>query len=187
MQNPFEQKQQLYWRNTRRNRRIAEIAKRLARRTIKSVRSVVSNAELIEAIIKASKTGIAILVETPVHTRELAALLPGWAIWSGVQLDSPVQPKPGCGVIATELGAKETSISAGVMIRATGTPWPFPEIDWPWLGDVEEGVLIDFEDNFHPVAGRYAKTRILNYGIQNMTVWSQSNIKTEQCETTGAP
>jgi hypothetical protein len=150
---------------------------------------VILNTELVGAILEASKTGIAILVETLVHARELTALLPGWVIWCGCQLESPKRPKPTCGVIATELGARKTVISAGVMIRATGTPWPLPKIDWPWPGEIEEGVLIDFEDMYHAVAERYAQTRVLNYEKPDMTVWrsGQSNSVTEHCETIVAP
>ena len=106
----FEVKKKLYWQNPRRNRRIAEVAKRLALRTKRSIRSVVNgDTELVTLILEASSTGVAILVENPAHARELAELLPGWAVWTANDLEVKT-PKQACGVITTELAADETVI-----------------------------------------------------------------------------
>lgn len=160
--NAYEEKKQLYWHNTRRNKRIAEVAKCLVQAKKKAVRSIVNDTDLVKEIVCAAKTGVAILVETPVHARELAKLLPGWVTWTTSQDECPKR-KSGFGVISTELAARETVISAGILIRAAGTKFPLPNIDWPWVGDVEEGVLIDFSDKYHSTAAKYAKLRMTAY------------------------
>ncbi len=168
----FEVKEKLYWQNPRRNRRIAEVAKRLAMRTKKSIRSVVNgDTELVTLILEASSTGVAILVESPAHARELAELLPGWAVWTANDLEIKT-PKKACGVITTELAADETVILAGVLIRATGTKYPLPDIDWPWKDEVPHGVLIDFRDTYHPVSSLNAQARRVCYKEADMTVYT---------------
>ena len=162
MGTPFEIKKELYWNNPRRNARIAEVAKRLLLRTKKSVRSVVNDPVLANLILEASKTGVTILVENPHHARQLAQSLPGWAIWTANEFQVK-KPQKGCGILITEMSADETVISSGVLIRATGTKWPLPDIDWPWKGDVEEGVLIDFRDDYHPRARENALAREKSY------------------------
>lgn len=128
-------KRKLVWNNARRNRRVAAVARRLATGTRKAVRSVVGDRELVDAIVPAARTGVAVLVETPAHARELAALLPGWVVWAAYD-ERVIHPKAGSGVIVTELAAAETVIRAGVLVRATGTRHPLPEIDWPRRGAV---------------------------------------------------
>jgi hypothetical protein len=97
-----------------------------------------------------------------VHARELAALLPGWVIWTANGLDVPA-PEEKCGIIVTERAAAEYGIGAGVLIRATGTRWPLPEINWPAVRRVESAVLIDFADEFHPKAVQNAAARTQSY------------------------
>ena len=185
--NAFEEKKLLYWCNTRRNHRIAEVARCLMRRTKKAVRSVVGDEQLAAEIVCAAKTGVAILVESLVHARELALLLPGWVIWNSNELTAE-KPKRKCGVITTERAAHETVVSAGVLIRATGTKWKLPEIDWPWMGDVEQGFLIDFADEYHPLAARNAKLRMTEYAENGriVTVMKGKKSATKHHETTGA-
>lgn len=167
----LDAKRRLYVRNARRNRRVAEVAKRLMLGTRKAVRSVgIESPELVGEVVTAAKTGVAVLVETPEHARELAELLPGWAVWKGGDLDV-TKPAPGCGVIATEMGAAEAVISAGVLVRATGTRHPLPEVGWPWVGDVDHGVLVDFADQYHPAAHKNAVARVESYQEDGMTVW----------------
>jgi hypothetical protein len=171
MADALEQKQQLYWSNPRRDRRIAEVAKALARARKRSVKSIFGgDAERLEEVVCAAKTGVAVLAEVPAHARELGRLLPGWTVWTAND-PTVAKPETGCGVIATELAAKETVIGAGVLIRATGTRWPLPEIDWPWPEDAESGVLIDFLDEFHPLAKRNAAARVEGYEQAGMTVY----------------
>jgi hypothetical protein len=172
MADPFEQKRELYWNNKRRNQRIREIARQLVSGTLKSIRSVLPNNELAQEALAACKKGVAILVETPVHARELAKRLSGWVIWMGESLEYPPRPNPGCGIIITERGAKAFIIQAGVLIRATGTPWPLPNIDWPWPGEVAQGILVDLGDDFHPVARRYAISRQNHYEQAGMSLYT---------------
>lgn len=127
--------------------------------------------ELVTLILEASSTGVAILVESPAHARGLAELLPGWAVWTANDLEVKT-PKKGCGVITTELAADETVISAGVLIRATGTKYPLPDIDWPWKDEVPHGVLIDFGDAYHPISSSNAQARRDRYKEANMTVYT---------------
>lgn len=169
-QDPLDAKRRLYWHNDRRNRRVAEVARRLVLRRTKTVLSLIGDAMLSQEILTATKTGVAVLVETPEHARELAKWLPGWAVWKGGDLEV-AKPEPGCGVIVTEMAARETVISAGVLIRATGMKWPMPDIDWPWLDDVEHGVLVDFTDDYHPIAVGNSKERSDIYARAGMRVW----------------
>jgi hypothetical protein len=180
-ENALDAKKRLYWHNARRNRRVAEVAKRLMLGTKKAVRSLGIDApELAGRVVTAKKTGVAVLVETLVHARELSELLPGWAVWKGGDLDV-TKPEAGCGVITTEEGAAETVISAGVLIRATGTKWPLPEVDWPWVGDVGHGVLVDFRDEYHPKAAKDARNRVESYQEAGMTLW-EANTATNTTE-----
>ena len=55
-----------------------------------------------------------------------------------------------------EVGQVTPGVGAGVLIRATGTRWPLPEINWPSVRRVESAVLIDFADEFHPKAAQNA-------------------------------
>ena len=185
--NAFEEKKLLYWCNARRNQRVAEVARCLVRRTKRAVRSVVGDEQLVGEIVCAAKTGVAILVESLVHARELALFLPGWVVWNANELTAE-KPRKGCGVIATEVTAHETVVSAGVLIRATGTQWKLPAIDWPWVGDVEHGFLIDFADEYHPLAARNAKLRMTEYAENGRMVAARRRDKTapKHHETTGA-
>ena len=185
--NAFEETKLLYWCNARRNHRIAEVARCLVRRTKRAVKSVGGDEQLASEIVCAAKTGVAILVESLVHARELALLLPGWVIWNANELNAE-KPRRGCGVITTEKAAHETVVGAGVLIRATGTKWKLPEIDWPWVGGVEEGFLIDFADEYHPLAARNAKLRMTEYAEHGrmVTVMKRKTSATNHHETTGA-
>lgn len=187
MTDAFEQKVQLYWHNARRNRRIAAVAKGLVRAKKKAVRALLggSDEELVERVTRAAKTGVAILVESLGHARELAALLSGWAVWSVNELEA-AKPEPGCGVITTERAAQETVLRAEVLIRATGTRWPLPEVDWPYPEFAKSGVLIDFADDFHPLAKKNAAARIEGYEKAGMTVHASEEATTNNNGTTGA-
>lgn len=168
---PLDEKRQLYWKNVRRNRRIAAVATRLVTGSKRSVRAVLGTAgePSVSDVTAAAKRGVAVLVETPEHAHALAELLPGWAAWAAS--DEAVTPaKAGCGVIATELGASETVVPVGVVIRATGTKWPLPRLHWPNGQDVSSGVLIDFADTYHPQAARHAVQRFREYTAAGMTI-----------------
>jgi hypothetical protein len=175
------EKKQLYWENPCRNHKIAAVARRPVSAKKRTVRSIVGDdPELLDQVSGAAKHGVVVLVETPAHARELSPLLPGWPVWTA-GLDAPVQPHPGQGVIATELAARECSVEAGVLVRAAGTRWPLPPIDWPFpLGDVTRGVLIDFADTFHPLAARHARARVGSYeeaGMEVMDLTKNTNAK----------
>jgi hypothetical protein len=185
--NAFEEKVELYWRNGRRNRRVAEVARCLARRGRKSVRSVVGGGPLVGEVLGAAEGSVAVLVESLDHARELARLLPGWAVWSGNDL-TVEKPALGCGVIATERAAQVFVIGAGVLIRATGTRWGLPQINWPWVGGVGRGVLIDFADQYHPLAARNATLRVTEYEESGRigAVVRAETITTNHRDATGA-
>jgi hypothetical protein len=185
MADAFGEKQQLVWFNDRRNRRIAEVAKGLIRARKKPLRALFGGDEqLAGQVATAAKSGVAILVETPVHARELAALLPGWAVWSADDLD-PDDPKPGRGIIITERATSHFGIGAGVLVRATGTRWPLPKIGWPRPKAATSGVLVDFADDFHPQARANALSRIRAYEDAGMTVFFIAQ-PTEHYGATGA-
>jgi hypothetical protein len=168
---PLDEKQELYWSNARRNRRIATVATRLMTRSKKSVRSVLTAAstEAVDAVTAAATAGVAVLTETPDHAQALAELLPGWAVWAAGD-GCVVRPEPGYGIIVTELAAEETVLHAGVLVRATGTKWELPKMLWPNSQDVSSGVLIDFTDNYHPRAAVYAERRRQHYHAEGMSV-----------------
>ena len=177
--NPFEAKNALYWQNRRRNRRIAEVARQLLLKTKRSIRSIgIDDEEVVQFIQKAAKTGVTILVETPVHARELAMELPGWAISIAGEL-TVAKPKAGCGILTTELAAYETVIRAGILIRATGTRWPLADINWPWINDVAHGILIDFRDQYHPSAKTDAASRVEYYRENGICVYEVKSGKPE--------
>ena len=176
--NPFEAKNALYWQNRRRNRRIAEVARQLLLGTKRSIRSIgIDDEDVVRFLQQAAKTGVTILVETPVHARELAMKLPGWAILIAGEL-TVAKPKAGCGILSTELAALEMVIRAGIWIRATGTRWPLADINWPWVDDVAHGVLIDFRDEYHPVAKTNAASRVEDYRENGICIYVVKSGKT---------
>jgi len=168
----FEEKRQLYVGNAKRNRRIAEIGKGLANGRRKSAIAVLGDERTADLVRDAAAGGIAILVETPAHARTLAESLTGWVVRTASQRgDSPpVRPIAGCGYIVTELGAAATDLEVRVVIRATGTRWPMPDIGWP-RPTAETGVLIDFSDEYHEVAARHARHRVEHYRRTCAAVW----------------
>ena len=172
MADALDVKLKLYWHNPKRNRRIAEVARCLAVRTKKSVQSVIATTEVCELVRKAAKTGVVILVESPVHARVLGALLPGWTVHIDCTFDVGNREKPAKGHggrIVTELFAKENVLDEGILIRATGTKWPL-ELDWPWRG-AEPGVIIDFSDDYNPQAARNAAARADHYRETSQALW----------------
>ncbi len=161
----FELKRASIWFNAKRNARIAALAKAIASKKRKSLAALLDSKEVADELLTAAVPGVAILVETPVHARELAQLLPGWVLWAAWEsddFDSVFNRPAGCDAIVTELGGMETALHAGVLIRATGTPWPLPKINWPWWQS-KSGLLVDFADGFHPAVARHAQSRIRHY------------------------
>ena len=169
----LETKRNLYWNNSRRNRRIAEVAKQLALGKRKAILSVgVDDATTLSKLICAAKAGVVILVETVPHARELSHLLPNWTV-STANHYVTTNPKLGSGAIVTELAATESALTAGILIRATGTQHPLHLNDWPWLRAVEHGILIDFMDEYHSLAMQYSQARCESYQENGMTITTQ--------------
>jgi hypothetical protein len=175
----LDQKRKLYWANGRRNRRIAALAKQLNLAKHKSTLAVLEGADasLVKAVTMAAKSGVAVLAETPEHAHSLKALLPRWNLLTAGGEESEESKRSG--VIVTELAAAERTLSNGVLIRATGTPWPLPELRWPSSTDSNVGFLIDFTDNYHPLAARHADRRKQAYAssglILSLPTAKQSN------------
>lgn len=171
----YQEKVALYWDNPRRNRRVAQVAKWLATGKAGTIRALGGDADLTTTMTEAAGAGVNILVESLRHARALAALLPGWAVWSADDLFAVPRPAPGCGLILTELGAAERVMSNGVLVRGTGTRWPLDGLDWP-RADAEYGhaVLIDFTDGYHPAAARHAIARMESYVAAGMTVMAKN-------------
>jgi hypothetical protein len=120
---------------------------------------------------------VALLVETTEHADILKELLPSWTVLTAGGEESEESKRSG--VIVTELAAAERTLSNGVLIRATGTPWPLPELRWPNSTDSRAGFLIDFTDNYHPLAARHADHRRQAYAssglILSLPTAKQSN------------
>jgi hypothetical protein len=158
----LDRKQAWYWTNSVRNTVIATVAQGLRQGTLKFLHKL------------GPKTGkntvrkVAILVECPVHGRELVKLLPDWSL---LTTHTAEQESTG-GVIVTEAYAAENTLKADILVRANGTGWPLRMKGFPpaQTEDAPEVLLVDFRDGFSTDTARLARQRENEYRRRGMEV-----------------
>jgi hypothetical protein len=161
-----ERKHAWYWTNSVRNRAIAAVARGLQQGAPKLLRRVG-----LKAGDEAARR-VAVLVECPVHGRELVKFLPEWALLT-IQMGGH---GPTGGVIVTEAYAAQHPFEADVLLRATGTGWPLRVLDFPpaqITEDLSEVLLVDFRDGFSTETARLATQRLQEYRRAGMIVEDQ--------------
>jgi hypothetical protein len=172
-QTALSQKRKLYWTNQSRNEYIARIAATIASRPRQTLRQLFGRTVTLAMLAGDNKLRVAVLVESAEHARELARLLPDWKLrtWT----DEARRGLPGNlqaqHTILTSAYAARIGTDAQVVIRATGTSDPLHVRDFPPKAvDTNEThvLVIDFADEFHPLAAVKAKHRRRSYERQDV-------------------
>ncbi len=158
----LERKYAWYWTNPVRNRAVAAVARGLLQRDDPKLLQKVG----LKTVAKKTAQKVAILVECPLHGRELAKLLPDWAL---LTLHTTEKEAAG-GVIVTESYAAKNALTADILIRANGTGWPMRVKEFPpeHTEGSQEVLLVDFRDGFSTDTARLARQRANQYRRQGM-------------------
>lgn len=165
-----ERKHAWYWTNSVRNKTLATVAQGLRQGDAKFLQKLD-----LKGIANMTEPKVAILVECPIHGRELAKLLPDWA---HLALRS-TEPKAASGVIVTESYAAENTFEADILVRANGTGWPLRVNGFPpaQTEDSREVLLVDFRDGFSNDTARLARQRENEYRRQGMEIVKEATAK----------
>ena len=156
----LERKHAWYWTNPVRNKAVAAVALGLQRDDPKFLQKVG-----LKTVAKKTVRKVAILVECPLHGRELAKFLPDWAILTLHTTEKETTE----GVIVTESYAAKNTLNTDILVRANGTGWPMRVKEFPpphTEGSPE--VLVDFRDGFSTDTARLARQRENQYRRQGM-------------------
>jgi hypothetical protein len=143
----LERKRTEYWRNAPRNGLIASVARGVLSANWRRLRAH----GLPEAVVREAGHGdrrVAMLVESPEHGRELKRLLPDWTLCDATTHASCDVHDGGPRIVTLVYAAKH-GVSADVVIRATGTPFPLTVKNFPGArdeGDDRAVLLVDFFD-----------------------------------------
>jgi hypothetical protein len=168
-------KRQGIWHNAVRNRKIVKFA--LAFHEGRSEELVRNLPKIKTALDNAPIRGILVLVENLEHARELAQLLPGWALWTGENVHEeglrPVQTNP-LGTPPNPFGPARAIVTAerlrdvllnevDVLIRADGgvgvPPFGAGSLVEPDFENPRPLLLVDFNDKNLPVLRKWSKAR----------------------------
>jgi hypothetical protein len=169
------------WHNAVRNQAIVELARALVSRDVQTLSRFGLGGRAILPANDDRARKLTILVESTEHGRELRARLPGWRMLDALpkeateptSKDEAEAPCPGTRVIITTARAAIDGIDADVLIRATGGPWPLHMNGFPPVlehGQVQEVLLIDFEDTFDKTAKADTRQRMMHYQMEGMQV-----------------
>lgn len=158
---PLERKRALYWHNHDRNRRISWLARCFAAGRYSAA---VRDKLLASGVVVDRPLSVSILVESTEHATELAALLPGWPVQCGSNLQVDVAHTPY--KIVTMVRAVQEGLATDVLIRGTGGADILQVADFPPLLRATPVVLVDFNDAFDPRAAREAEHRIRTYSTR---------------------
>jgi hypothetical protein len=168
------------WRNSERNRAIAQVAAALAGGDTAALWPYGLFLDGVPAIRPPEDRRVVVLVESPEHARVLGDLLPGWP----VLVAGESTPREGSGPGAVGGGQEDLDgppraaimtwlhahvrgcLEADVVSRADGTPWPL-ELPLASPGREEHGGgavrLVDLADHQDRTARDAARARRLDY------------------------
>ncbi len=143
-------KRKLYWRHSRRNEFVANVARQLD-----------ADEEVFRSL-PADRQRVAILVETTEHAHKLGGLLRGWPIVTHDDVTSPLPPR--C-IVTLRAAAASPSFAPHFLINACGgpaSPWLEAWLDGRTLGRTAIA-LIDFSDGFSGEAANHSRNRQASY------------------------
>ncbi|QEH32112.1 hypothetical protein OJF2_05810 [Aquisphaera giovannonii] len=169
-------KRRAIWGNEDRNAAVAAIAAALLGGDASLLRE--HGLSLDDGANRARRRGrrrVAVLVESPEHARRLAALLPGWAVLSGIPGTGPgshdrggrdAGPSPWRGLIVTLVRASDAGLPrVDVVVRADGAAGA------PAGGHTRRGILgggptiVDLDDRFDAAARDATRSRLHSYAV----------------------
>jgi hypothetical protein len=174
----LQRKRTLYWYNTKRNERVAAVARAAAGGDLEALRRFGVRAGDVPAT-PGARPRVAVLVETPEHGRRLLRLLPGWRLLhlapptaAGEEQASMDQQQPGRAVV-TVVFAATWRLRADVWVVAAGTAWAARLKGFPPRrrgGGPGHVLLLDFDDSFDARAAADAGRRVREYERRGMAV-----------------
>ena len=169
-------KRSTIWHNEKRNDIIAKIALAIAGQDV----STFSHrgeflGEHVDLLGKCSNPGIAILVESTEHGRELLRHLPHWTLHTAIPDDDGALHSGTCHrSIVTQTFASH-GVFANILVRATGTSSPLMVRGFPSIGQRGAIVLFDMADDFDGQAIRDTHERIHDYESRGWPVEAGSS------------
>jgi hypothetical protein len=168
---PLERKRTTIWHNDQRNDLIAGIASAVASG---DVQTFSQRCEFLnqhgDLLSQRSNLGIAILVESTEHGRELQRRLPEWTLDTAIPDDDGVTGCCSCHrSIVTQAFASQ-GLNADVLIRATGTASPLMVRGFPSILQTRAIVLFDLADDFDEQAICDTAARIRDYKSRDWIV-----------------
>lgn len=175
----LEQKRALYWHNTERNQRIAEVCRATAAGDAQALAGMGTDQLNFTAICDGREPRVAVLAESVEHARRLAQLLPGWQVYKGLNhpkrqrkmADKSGSKKKPVTIpirrIITAVYSAQHVIRADVIVRATGGEGLLRAKGFPPATDYglepRPVLVIDFADAYHRAAQKNTKRRIREY------------------------
>ncbi len=171
----LEWKRAAYWHNKNRNQNVASVAKAYAAKNVEAL------GNLLGAGVVKSETGfyvnrVIVVVESTEHARQLLPLLPGWELIASISdktADCELEEiTTGQKLIVTQVAALRNSITADVVIRATGGSGQVPVQVFPIQGADKKRtvVVVDFDDTSDARAVQYTTCRTREYQAAGYTI-----------------
>lgn len=179
-------KQDAVWDNAGRNKLIATVAEKLARKPRKLIRGHGIETKAVH-LPERVRQRVVILVENLEHARRLQRLLPAWDLWHAVPTecepwDGEEDPNelPPVGVIATLMYVAKYGIGCDILVRATaGTG----RLSWDAIrggynkAGTTPALVVDIEDEFGKRERRDAEIRRREYREQGLDVLKATETK----------
>ena len=169
---PVGARRAMYWQNAPRNWVVATVAEWFMRRDGAALAEYGLDDRALAVLGRRAFKAV-VLVENTEHAHALRRVLPTWGQCDSVPADGTDEyADADCPVVVTEAYAAMYPVAADVVIRAAGTPWPLRMKKFPPVREVDrpDVLVVDFRDDFHPLAREYARRRREEYGRAGMEV-----------------
>lgn len=178
----LERKRRTIWHNDQRNDRVADMAIAVANRNSRtfSQRSETLSRGL-EVVNDFPNPGIAILVESSEHGRELQRRLPGWTLHTAVPNRDGVLDGGTCHRSIITQTFAGLGVYTDILIRATGTASPLVVKGFPSVQQRRAIVLFDLADDFDAQAMRDTRERIRDYQSRGWRVEAGTDRSIPRC------
>ncbi len=160
-------KRAAFWRNKPRLRLAAEIAEAAYTNNTAKLQEYGLRFDQTELATPQGGLRVAILVENQDQGNRLQKLLPDWPVLSQatVATEMPRAESEGRAIVTITVAARVT-VTADVLVRVTGGWGEIQMKEFPPLivsNRAWEAIIIDFADEWHPRARRYARLRQRDY------------------------
>lgn len=161
---PLERKRAAIWHNDQRNDVVTNLALAIANQDVETFqpRREFLN-EHVDLLNQYPNPGIAILVESIEHARELQQRLPEWTLNTAIPDQDGTLDSGTCHRSIVTQAFASHGIHTDVLIRATGTSSPLMVRGFPSVGQRRAIVLFDLADDFDSQAIRDTRERISDY------------------------